>query len=229
MISIDPDRIGISGRVPIPPADEAAAATWSHHRRSRRRRWASREPAPSAAATICRSCGIVWPIKTDQKESIQTPRQHLQRVHCIDNPVHLFGQLFSDVATNEDGLQVDPEILDEEPALQDLVGVGQVGDPLLDLLAERGVVAVGQQRTQHHETILQHRYQFSSTVTAQQQLTAALERRERQLIGRPVIGHLTQFSLNVLFEFQSSQIKISMAKVPGSIPAATISFSLVFY
>ena len=57
-------------------------------------------------------------------------------------PLGLLGQLFGDVTANEDRLKVDPHVLHEQPPLQDLVGVGQVGHPLLDLVPERGVVPV---------------------------------------------------------------------------------------
>lgn len=46
------------------------------------------------------------------------------------------GQLSGDVATDEDGLQVDPQVLHQQPALQDLVGVGQVRHPLLNRLQD---------------------------------------------------------------------------------------------
>ena len=52
------------------------------------------------------------------------------------------GQLFGDITANEDRFKVDPHVLHEQPPLQDLVGVGQVGHPLLDLVPERSVVPV---------------------------------------------------------------------------------------
>jgi len=53
-------------------------------------------------------------------------------------------QLLGDVAADEDGLEVDPEVLDEHPALEDLRRVGQVMHPLLNLLLERDVESVRQ-------------------------------------------------------------------------------------
>ena len=58
-------------------------------------------------------------------------------------------QLLGDVPADEDGLEVDPHVLDEQPPLQDLVGVGQVRHPLLDLVPERGVVPAAD----HHSIV----------------------------------------------------------------------------
>ena len=57
-------------------------------------------------------------------------------------------QLFGDVPAHEDCLEVDPHVLHQQPPLQDLVGVGQVGHPLLDLVPERGVVPAN-----HHSIV----------------------------------------------------------------------------
>ena len=50
------------------------------------------------------------------------------------------GQLLGDVATHKDSLQVDPEVLDDHPVLDDLRRVRQVLYPRLDLLLEWRVV-----------------------------------------------------------------------------------------
>ena len=57
-------------------------------------------------------------------------------------PLGLLGQLLGDVSAHKDGLQVDPEVLDQQPALEDLGGVGEVRDPLLYLLLEGCVVPI---------------------------------------------------------------------------------------
>ena len=77
----------------------------------------------------------------------------LPRLIDLVEPLGFLGQLLGDVTAHEDGLQVDPHVLDKEPSLQDLVGVGQVLDPLLDLLSERRVVTVGQKRAEHHQAV----------------------------------------------------------------------------
>ena len=50
--------------------------------------------------------------------------------------------MLGDVSSHEHRFQIDPHVLDKQPPLQDLVGVGKVLHPLLDLLAERRVVPV---------------------------------------------------------------------------------------
>ena len=42
----------------------------------------------------------------------------------------------------------------QQPLLQHLVGVGEVLDPLLDLLLEGCIVAVGEQGAEDHEAVL---------------------------------------------------------------------------
>ena len=66
----------------------------------------------------------------------------------------LLGQLFGNIPTHKHCLQVDPEVLDQQPLLQHLVGVGEVLDPLLDLLLEGCIVAVGEQGAEDHEAVL---------------------------------------------------------------------------
>ena len=51
------------------------------------------------------------------------------------------GQLFGDVTAHKDSLQVDPQVLDCHPVLNDLRGVCQVGHPKLNVLLEGGVVS----------------------------------------------------------------------------------------
>lgn len=53
-----------------------------------------------------------------------------------------FGQLFSDVTTDEYSFKVDPHILHKKPSFKDLVSALEIIQPLLDLFSERGVVAV---------------------------------------------------------------------------------------
>ena len=55
--------------------------------------------------------------------------------------VPYFRKLLGNVPAHEHGLQVDPEVLDGHPVLDDVRGVGQVLDPLLDLHLERSVVS----------------------------------------------------------------------------------------
>ena len=52
---------------------------------------------------------------------------------------YYLGQLFCNVTTNEDSLEVNPEVLDNHPVLNDLRRVGQVLHPCLDLSLERSV------------------------------------------------------------------------------------------
>ena len=68
----------------------------------------------------------------------------LPRLVDLVEPLGLFGQLLGDVTADEHGLEVDPHVLDQKPSLKDLVRVGQILNPFLDLLSERRVVTVGQ-------------------------------------------------------------------------------------
>lgn len=65
----------------------------------------------------------------------------LPRLVDLREAFGLFGELLGDVSADEHGLEVHPHVLHEEPALEDLVCVLQIVQPLLDLLSERRVVA----------------------------------------------------------------------------------------
>lgn len=49
-------------------------------------------------------------------------------------------QLFSNVSTHKDSLQVDPEVLDCHPVFYYIRCVGKILDPLLNLAFEWGVI-----------------------------------------------------------------------------------------
>ena len=51
-------------------------------------------------------------------------------------------QLFGDVAAHEDGLEINPQVLDDHPVLNDVRRVGQLLHPVLDILLEWSVVPV---------------------------------------------------------------------------------------
>lgn len=51
-------------------------------------------------------------------------------------------KLLGDITTDEDGLEVDPQVLDDEPGLDDFIRVRELGNPLLDEWLERSVVSV---------------------------------------------------------------------------------------
>lgn len=74
-------------------------------------------------------------------------------------------QLLCDIATHEDRLEVDPQILHLEEVLNDLVGCGEFAHPLLNTWLEGSIVPVGEQRAQRHEGVLQQGYRFYRYVT----------------------------------------------------------------
>lgn len=58
----------------------------------------------------------------------------------FDSIVPNLWQLLSDITTHKDSFQVDPEVLRLHPVLNDLSGVGQTLDPLLDFRLEWSIV-----------------------------------------------------------------------------------------
>lgn len=50
------------------------------------------------------------------------------------------GQLLGNVSSNKHSLQVHPEVLYLHPRLKDFCSVGELGDPVLDVLLEGGIV-----------------------------------------------------------------------------------------
>jgi len=64
----------------------------------------------------------------------------LPRFVDVGKALRLLRQLLGDVAAAEHRLQVDPEVLDDQPVLDDLRRRRQLRHPLLDLRLERRVV-----------------------------------------------------------------------------------------
>ncbi len=52
-------------------------------------------------------------------------------------------QLFGNVTPNKHSFKVDPEVLDDQPVLQNFRGVSQVPHPLLNSLLEGSIVPKG--------------------------------------------------------------------------------------
>ena len=76
---------------------------------------------------------------------IHTTHEHMYacahaHAHTHTCTVLYLGQLFGNVTTHKDSLQVDPQVLHGHPVLNDLGRVGQVGHPQLNLLLEGGIV-----------------------------------------------------------------------------------------
>ena len=61
--------------------------------------------------------------------------------HSANQSVSHLWQLLCNVSSNKHGLQVDPEVLHNQPFFDDLGGVGQLLHPELDLLLERSIVS----------------------------------------------------------------------------------------
>ena len=78
-------------------------------------------------------------------------------------------QLFGNVSTDEDSLQVDPQVLDSQPILDDVRRVGQLLHPQLDLLLERHVIPEGGQLVDTTYSVQQrpkHELHVSKDLTA---------------------------------------------------------------
>lgn len=72
----------------------------------------------------------------------------MERIGQDGHPLTHLGQLLGDVSSNKHSLQVDPEVLHDQPALNDLSRVGQLLNPELNLLLERSIVpAEGEETT----------------------------------------------------------------------------------
>lgn len=68
----------------------------------------------------------------------------LPRLVDVLKPFHLDRQLFDHIGAREHRLQVDPQVLNEQPVVADLQRVGQVLYPLVDVVLERSAVSVTQ-------------------------------------------------------------------------------------
>ena len=77
----------------------------------------------------------------------------------------LLRQLLSDVTTHEYSLQVDPQVLDNQPIFNDLCGACQLLHPFLDLRLEGCIVTIAHQGTQHHQAVLHQGHCLSRSVT----------------------------------------------------------------
>lgn len=66
------------------------------------------------------------------------------RLVDIREPLRLVRQLSDDLDVGEDGVEVEPEVLNDDPRLDDRHRVGQLPCPLLDLYAERLTVPASQ-------------------------------------------------------------------------------------
>lgn len=126
-----------------------------------------------------------------------------------------FRQLFGNVTSDKNRLQINPHVLNQQPPLEDFIRVGQIVYPLLNLLPKRSVVPknkrtcnfslfldgrrsrrrpnqpVRHERAQNHQTVLQLTDSFGRGVTSQQQFPSVVERHERQLVNAPLARHLT--------------------------------------
>ena len=122
----------------------------------------------------------------------------LPRLVDVAEALGLLRQLLGDVAADEHGLQVDPQVLHHHPVLDDLGGGGELLHPLLDGLLERRVVAVAHERAQHHQRVLHQRDYLGRHVSLQQQLAARLEVTELKVLVAPVRDHLFfSFGINI--------------------------------
>lgn len=106
-------------------------------------------------------------------------------------------QLLSNVTTDEHGLEIDPQVLHLHPILQYLVRVGQILDPLLNLLLEGHIVAIAHERTQEHERLLEQHHHLADAITLEQELATSFERCEQELLVGPVLSDLFQLGFNV--------------------------------
>lgn len=71
------------------------------------------------------------------KEKVLYPISYSPGLHIcctnVKNSLIYLGQLLGNVSPNKHGLQVDPEVLNGHPVLDDISGVGKILNPLLDL------------------------------------------------------------------------------------------------
>ncbi len=63
------------------------------------------------------------------------------RLVDVGEPLGFVWQLLRDVSPHKHSLQVDPQVLDDQPVLNDLCGTSQLVRPVLDLGFERSIVS----------------------------------------------------------------------------------------
>ena len=116
-------------------------------------------------------------------------------------------QLFGYISTHKHSLQIDPQVLHQHQILQNLVRVGQVFDPLLDILFEWHIVSIAHERTKKHEGLFERDHDLGDAVALQQKLATVLELNEKKLLAGPVVAHLSQLGFDVsLFDCSDANV-----------------------
>ena len=133
------------------------------HQHSKQPRWMFREPWSLSSPRTCQCSGTSW-LPVFREDMYLNINMHMSwqifvwaniqyytlypgalELVCIVHQAilctHLW-QLLCNVSSHKYSLQVDPEVLHNQPVLEDLCRIGQVFYPLLNVWLERSIVPV---------------------------------------------------------------------------------------
>ena len=137
----------------------------------------------------------------------------------------LLRQLLGNIPTHEDRLQVDPEVLDQKPTLENLTRVREIFDPLLYLFLKRRVEPVGEEGAEDHQTVLRLAHSLGRGVSPQQEFSSVLEHLRPEwttLIGPQLSRYYALIGWIFCYK-DTAQLKASSRGLLDAMPAAMAS------